>query len=449
MQHFLFRHSKKTLALALPVMVSQLGHVMVGIADSAMVGKLGAVPLAASSLANNMFFLVLVFGIGITFGITPLIANADSEKNIKFGGSVLKNGILVNLITGLILFFLVWLFSYGTPYLGQEPDVASLTAPYLRIINVSGIFFIIFQTFKQFAEGMSKTLWAMVISVGVNLINIGLNYVLIYGHFGFPAMGLNGAGYATLISRILMALVMAIYVFRLPLFQGIISEMKLAPFKKNVIRRILKIGIPSGLQYLFEIGAFALSAVMIGWLGAKALAAHQIALSIAAATYMLANGIAAASTVRIGNQMGLKDYQTMREVGFTSFALAGIIMGFAGLGFIILHKWLPTLFISNPLVVDIAAQLLLIAAVFQIFDGIQAVGLGIQRGMEDTKTPTIITLTAYWVLALPLAYFFGFLLNLEIKGVWYGLAIGLGFAAIGLFSRFHILSNKMIKKHKR
>lgn len=431
--------------LALPVMISQLGHIMVGIADSAMVGKLGATPLAAASLANSMFFLILVFGIGITFGITPLIAQADSEKNTRFGGAVLKNGIYINSIMAVLLFVLVWACSYGTTYLGQEDEVASLTAPYLRIINVSGIFFLAFQTFRQFAEGMSRTLWAMVISVGVNLLNIGLNYLFIFGHWGFPAMGLNGAGYATLISRIIMAIVMAIYVIKLPAFQDFIFHMKKATFDKATAIRILHIGIPSGLQYVFEIGAFAIAAIMIGWLGAASLAAHQIALSLAAATYMLASGISAASTVRIGNQMGLKDYQTMKEVGYTSFAIAAFIMALAGIGFITLNHWLPKLFIDDPAVLSIASQLLIIAAFFQISDGIQSIGLGIHRGLEDTKTPTIITLVSYWVIALPLAYFCGFMLNLGIEGVWYGLAAGLSFAAIGLFTRFYFLSNKIIK----
>ncbi|MFT7114609.1 MAG: MATE family multidrug resistance protein [Candidatus Azotimanducaceae bacterium] len=183
----------------------------------------------------------------------------------------------------------------------------------------------------------------------------------------------------------------------------------------------------------------------MGWLGAEALAAHQIALSIAAGTYMLASGIAAASTVRIGNQMGLKDYQTMKEVGYTSFNLSIIIMTIAGIGFILFNNWLPSLFIEDKAVVSMAADLLIIAALFQISDGIQSVGLGIQRGLEDTKTPTIITLTAYWVIALPLAYFLGFMLDMGIKGVWYGLAFGLSFAAIGLFTRFYLISNKIIK----
>lgn len=432
------------MALAVPVMISQLGHVMVGIADSAMVGRLGAEALAASSLANSMFFLILVFGIGITFGMTPLVAQADSDNKPLFGAMVFKNGMFINAITGLLLFGLVWAGSYLTPYLGQEDAVSQLCEPYLRVVNVSGLFFIAFQTFRQFAEGMSRTVWAMALSIGVNLINIGLNYLFIFGYGPIPAMGLMGAGYATLIARFLMALVMAWYVLKHPHFRVIMQEWKNSFLEWATMQRILNIGIPSGLQYLFEIGAFAIAAVMIGWLGAEALAAHQIALSIAAATYMLASGIAAASTVRIGNHMGTKDYLGMRQVALNAFGISGGIMAFAGLIFVLFNQWLPTLFIEETEVIVIASELLLIAALFQIADGIQAVGLGIQRGMEDTKTPTIITLTAYWVLALPLAYFFGFLLDWGIHGVWVGLASGLGFAAIGLFLRFQLLSKKII-----
>lgn len=432
--------------LGLPVIVSQLGHVMVGVVDSAMVGQLGPIPLAASALANSSFFIVLAFGIGLTFGITPLVAAEDGEGKQGNLSSILKSALAVNTLIAIGMAILVAAGSYFLHQLNQPPEVASLAAPYLRVVNISGLFFIWFQTAKQFAEGKSDTRSAMVISVLANLLNVFLNWILIFGKLGFEPMGLMGAGYATLISRIVMAIVMWLYIFNGKQYKALLRGFAKDKISKVWAKRVVKIGVPSGLQFFFEVGAFAFAAIMVGWISAEALAAHQIALSCAAVTYMLASGVAAASTVRIGNQVGSKNFTALREIGFSSILLIMFIMGLAGAMFILLQNFLPGLFIEDVAVIKIAAGLLLLAAAFQLADGVQVVCLGMLRGMEDTKVPTYYTLISYWFVALPLAFLFAFSFNWGVEGVWLGLSLGLILVSFLLFFRFKRLSRKLLLK---
>lgn len=434
------KQSRITFLLAYPVMLSQLGQILVGVSDSVMVGQLGTAPLAGVSLGNSIFILFLTFGIGISYGITPLVAKADGERNNKKIIEVLKHGFLVNGITGLILFLLLFLTSYIFPYLNQPEDVILLAKPYFLVISFSIIPFMVFQVFRQFAEGLSLTKQAMIITISGNILNVFFNYILIFGKFGFPAYGLVGAGIATLISRIYMAFAMIFFVAYAKIFKPYWKEFRKKGLDKGLIRNILSIGLPSGLQFIFEVGAFSLAAIMIGWLGASSLAAHQIAINLAAITYMMASGLATATTIRVGNQLGRKDYRAMRMVGFTGFYMSAIFMGFNALILIIGRHFFPTLYINEPEVIEIASSLLFIAAVFQLSDGIQVVGLGALRGMADVKIPTLITLVAYWILALPVGYVLGFSLNMGAFGIWIGLLTGLTIAAVLLYIRFNKLS---------
>ncbi len=418
---------------------------MVMVADSAMVGQLGPVPLAAASLTNSCFFIVLAFGVGLSFGITPLVASADGEGDIPRIKKILFAGLSVNMVFALAIFALVYFGSFFLSYLNQPDEVTLLAGPYLRVVNLSGIFLMIFQTFRQFAEGLSDTRTAMNISLIANGLNIFLNYIMIFGHFGFEPMGLLGAGYATLISRIFMAISMGLYLYWKKNYRHYFHGVPLRDIRWITCMRIMKVGVPSGLQFFFEVGAFAIAAVMVGWISAEALAAHQVALSLAAITYMIASGLAAAATIRIGNQMGLKDAKTLKEIGISTLVLSVIFMGLAGLVFILFNDYLPQFFIDNLEVVHIAAGLLLIAAAFQLGDGVQVVSLGVLRGMEDTRIPTWLTLIAYWGTALPLAYLCGFVFNLGVYGVWIGLCLGLIMAAVLLSIRFFKMTKKLLE----
>ncbi|UJP64813.1 MATE family efflux transporter [Mongoliitalea daihaiensis] len=438
-------HFQSTFTLAYPVMLSQLGQVLVGVADSMMVGRLGAVPLAAASLANSIFFVVLMFGIGVSMAITPLVAMADGSKRSKRIARLFNHGFLLNMSVGLMLFLLIVLASPMLKHLNQPNEVVELAIPYLAIITLSLIPFMFFQTFKQFAEGLSQTKQAMYITILCNGINVFLNWVLIFGNLGFPAMGLNGAGIATLISRVLMGVGIAYYVFKSKRYHSFNLSFRLRGLSFPMLSKMLRIGVPTGFQFIFEVGAFSTAAIMMGWIGVNALAAHQIAINLASVSYMMASGLSAAAMVKVGNQLGKQDIRTLREAGFTVFAMVAMFMSISAVIFIVGKNFLPSLYIDDVDVIQLSGSLLVVAAFFQLSDGIQVVGLGALRGMSDVKVPTIVTLIAYWVIGLPVGYVLAFYAGLNELGIWYGLLIGLTITGIMLLYRFHSLSAKLLR----
>jgi MATE family multidrug resistance protein len=428
-------HLRKNIVLAVPVMVGQLGHIMVNVADSMMVGRVGVVPLAGATFAGAIYVLLLLFGIGVSYAITPLVAAEDPNNKSKLM-QYLQDGLLMNTVLGIILSVVGFGMSYFLDYFGQDPEVAAQAKPYLRVMSASLVFVMIFQNFRQYAEGLSDTMSPMVVSVVANLLNILLNWVFIFGHWGFEPMGLYGAGLATFIARIPMVLLMIWFVRKkIAGFQW--------HFQTDGIKRMLKIGVPSGMQFIFEVGAFGGAGIMIGWIGPEAQAAHNIALNLSAISYMAATGIAAAASVRIGNQMGLKDKRNLRIAGFTSFGMAAAFMSLSALAFIIFRFKLPYFYVHDAEVVRMAAFLLIIGAAFQISDGLQAVGLGVLRGLRDVRVPTAVTFVAYWIIALPLGYVLGFPLGWGVNGVWVALSIGLTVAAILHIWRFNRLSGRL------
>ncbi len=437
-------HFKKNIVLAYPVMLSQLGHIMVGFADSVMVGQVGVKELAGASLANSIFTLVLMFGIGVSYAITPLVAQEDGTKNYGKCGELLKNGLVTNCAAGIFLFIVLLGGGKIMSYLNQPDEVVVLAKPYLLILAVSILPFMIFQTFRQFCEGLSLTKQPMYITISANLINIGLNYVLIFGKLGIEPMGLVGAGWATLISRVFMALGLGAFVIYGSRFKQYLVGMGQKLITAKMVKRLLKLGLPVGFQFIFEVGAFASAAIMVGWLGTDYLAAHQIAINLSSLSYMMATGISSAATIRVGNQLGLKNFHALKIAGRSALIMAAIFMAVCGMLFIVGRFWLPTLYVNELAVVQIASSLLVIAALFQISDGVQVVALGALRGMEDVNIPTIFSLIAYWVIGLPVGYYLGFVLNIGVEGIWYGLLIGLTFSAILLLVRFNALARKKI-----
>lgn len=428
-------HFRKHIVLAYPVLIGQLGHIMVSVADTMMVGRVGVIPLAAATFAGTIFHVLILFGIGVSYAVTPLVAATKPDNQPKLMGYV-QSGLVLNFVLSLVLFGVGVFSSQFLLYFGQEVPVAVEAKTYLIIMSASLIPLMVFQTFRQFAEGLSDTFNPMVVSVVANLLNVALNYIMIYGELGFPAMGLNGAGYATLISRIIMAMLIAWAIRK-----------KLKGFRWSFdwkqVKQMLKIGLPSGMQYVFEVGAFAMASIMVGWISAEALAAHQVALNISAVTYMCATGIAAAATIRIGNQMGLKDLKNLKIAGYTSFALVALFMACTALIFVIFRDMMTSWYVKDDYVQQVAAGLLIIAAGFQVSDGIQAVGLGVLRGLTDVKVPTVVTFIAYWVVAIPGAYLLGFVFELGISGVWYALLTGLTLAGVLHIMRFRSLTSKL------
>ena len=430
-------HLLKNLSLSFPIMISQLGHITVGVFDSLMIGKVSVSQLAAVSLATSIFSFILLFCIGLSYGITPLISSSDRGK--KYVSSILYNGMLVNVISSILLVSFVILTKHLLSYLGQDEEVLFHTYSYLDIICISLIPLILFQTFKQFIEGLGFTKPSMYISVISNVINIVLNAVLIFGLFGFPRLEIIGAAYATLISRVIMFLLILIYCLNDRRFSKYILKTKFL-VNLNHIKDIFRIGFASGLQYIFEVGAFSVATVMTGSIGAIHLAAHQIALNLASISYMIASGIGSASMISLSYYDGKRNFEDMRSSGFASFLLVFILMIVSALVFIIFRNYLPVLYVDDSSVINIASTLLIIAGLFQISDGIQAVGLGILRGIRDIKKPTIVTFISYWIISIPLSYFLGIEYGYGVYGIWIGLSVGLTLAAIFHVTRFNYLT---------
>ncbi len=409
---------------------------MVSFVDSVLVGRTGTVPLAAVSLGASSTTVLMVLGIGLSMGSVPLVAVADGRRDLPDLGRLLVSSVWLSTLAGVVLAALGQAVPSLLHYLGQPPAVEALAAPWVRVISLSLLPLMIFQGFREFAEGLGLTRQAMWLSVLANVVNAALCYAFVFGHWGAPRMGLMGSAWATLIARILMAALMAAYVLlakRLHEYRDAITSWRPDAV---TLRRLLGLGAPIGVQMAFEVGAFAASAIMIGWLGATSLAAHQVAINLASITYMSASGIAAAATIRVGKLQGGGELAEARQAGFAAYLLGLVFMGTMALLFICTRNVVPYIYISDPQVVAQAGTLLLIAALFQVSDGIQVVGLGALRGLEDVKVPSVVALLAYWAVALPLGYFLGFKLHLGAPGVWLGLLVGLSIVAVVLLLRF-------------
>ena len=413
---------------------------LVSVCDSVMVGNqygVGTASLAAISVGVSTTNVLIIMGIGLSMGAVPLVATAAGRHDEPALRRLLVSSVWLCTLAGLALAGLSELLPRVMPHLGQAPAVVAMAAPWVRVVGWSLLPLMVFQGFREFAEGLGLTRQAMWLSIGANVVNALLCYAFIFGHWGAPQMGLIGSAWATLISRVLMAALMAAYVLR---------AARLRPYRATAaewlrphaaaLRRLVALGGPIGGQMMFEMGAFAFSALMIGWLGAVQQAAHQIAINVAGVTYMAASGIAAAATIRVGNLRGAGDLPAARQAGFAAYWLTFGFMGAMGILLISTRHLVPYIYISDPQVVAQAATLLLIAALFQVSDGLQVVGLGALRGLEDVKVPSIVALLAYWVVALPLGYFLGFKMHFGAPGVWTGLLVGLSIVAGVLLLRF-------------
>jgi MATE family multidrug resistance protein len=433
--------------LAYPVMLGQLGHVLVGFADNIMVGELGAAHLAAVSLANSVAFIAFSIGIGFTLAITPLVAEADGERNAQNGNAYFQHGILMSLVLGFLLCAVLFLLKPLMSNLSQPTEVLLYALPYFDIIAFSMVPLLVFQAYKQFADGMSQTKYAMRAAIIANLINVALNYVLIYGKFGFPRLELVGAGIGTFISRVAMLGFIMYAVHNKPVFADFVSRIRFSSIKKEIVKKVYFLGYPSALQLFFEIGIFGTAILLSGVLGTLAQAANQIALNLATMTFMIAVGLGVTATIRVGNQKGLKNFKELKRIGFSVFLLMTLIDIFFAAGFILFKDILPYAYIEDLEVIRMAASLLVIAGLFQISDGAQVVLIGALRGMQDVIKPMGITFVAYWLIGFPICYYLGLETNLGAIGIWIGLLVGLTVSAIMLYLRFQKLSNNLIEKN--
>tara|TARA_X000000950_G_scaffold232394_1_gene281330 strand:+ start:93 stop:1460 length:1368 start_codon:yes stop_codon:yes gene_type:complete len=440
------------LKLAYPVIIGMIGHTLVGFVDNAMVGQLGTSELAAISLGNSFVFLAMAFGIGFSTAITPLIAESDAKKNKSNTKSILSNGILVCIFLGAVLTIIVLIAKPIIYYMGQSEEVVNLAYPYITLVAISLFPLIIFQSFKQFSDGLSFTKIAMISTVIANLINVVINYILIYGKFGFPKLELVGAGIGTLISRVIMVLIIIYLIKSNPKINQYLDNLFSLKYSSIITKKIINLGYPSALQMMFEVGFFISGIWVCGIIGINYQAANQIALNLSSLTFMVALGLSVAATIRIGNQKGLNDYKNLKRIAISIFLITILIELIFALIFIIFSDLLPWLYLENNNnfdvleTVSLASKLLIIAALFQIFDGIQIVAQGALRGIQDVKIPSMICFLSYIIFGVPVMIYLGLYTNLKATGVWIGFLIGLIIASILLSIRFFNKCNNEIKK---
>lgn len=438
--------------LAYPVVLGMLGHTLIAIVDNFMVGKLGSTELAAVSLGNSFLFIGMSLGIGFSTAITPLIAEADAEKDDKKIRTTFHHGLLLCSALGIAVFMMIVLSKPIMGLMHQPKAVVDLAAPYIDWVAFSLIPVIIFQGYKQFADGLSQTKYSMYAIYLANVVHVFFNYVLIYGVWGFPKLGILGAALGTVFSRIMMVVFIHFLLRKNILFKKYFKNFTFKEIKKSILKKIINLGFPSAMQMLFEVTLFTAAIWLAGSLGKNSQAANQIALTLASSTFMVAMGFSVAAMIRVSNAKGAKDYKKMITVARSIFLLTVLVELFFGILFVVFHRFLPHLFlnmsdtsqlIDNTEIITIASQLFLVAAVFQISDGIQVVVLGALRGLQDVKIPMYITFVAYWIIGFPVSYYLGKYTSLATTGIWIGLLAGLSAAALFLYIRFSWLIRKL------
>ena len=437
------REVRPTWALAVPIMSGMVGQTLMGLADTLMVGRVGVVPLAAAALVNAIAHLPLVFAIGLLSAVSVLVSQAYGAKQARESGEVLKHGLLLAGIAGVLTALGLACLRPWLYLLGQPKDVIAASTTYLILFGASMLPALLAHTCKLFSEALNRPWKPTIILLAGVLLNVLLNWILIYGHLGAPALGLEGAGWATLIARSVAAIWLLVYVFRSSPLRNFHPLRWTSAFSRDRFRYLLRLGMPVGAQHFLEVSAFAFAALMMGWISAEAIASHQIAITCASITFMFGLGLGMAVCIRVGHVWGAGQFSRMRRIGFVGVGMAAAIMGMFGVIFITLGEPLARLFVTDPAVIKLTAQLFFVAALFQVVDGIQVVAISALRGLADVRVPALIAVMAYWIIAVPVGYGLAFIAELGAVGVWLGLATGLGAAACSLSWRFYQKSRIM------
>jgi MATE family multidrug resistance protein len=427
----------KNLHIAVPIMVGQIAHLLVALADNIMVGELGAAQLAAVSLGNTLIFIALSVGIGFSFAITPLVAEADAQGDSDKVTSIFHLGFLMSFIMGVLLMLLMFLSEPILYMLDQPKEVVDLAIPYMRWVALSLIPLMMFQAVKQFIDGLSKTTYSMIASIVANIINVLLNYVFIYGKFGFPRLEVEGAAIGTFVARILMFLILTVLLVFNKQFKSYFYLLKNYSF--GVINKLFHLGLPTALQMLFEVSLFTAAIFLSGTLGTNSQAANQIALNLSALTFMVGVGLGVTATIRVGNQKGLGHFSDLKRIARSLFLLTFIFELVFAFCFLFFRNQLPFIYIDNIEVVELASKILIIAAFFQLSDGFQVVLLGALRGFQDVWIPTLICFIAYWIVGFPISFILSSYYDFGVQGIWMGLLVALSLSAVLMFLRYRYL----------
>ncbi len=467
MRFYLFKgykfEIKEIALLAYPIILGQLGVVLMGVADTIMVGKLGSDALASVNQANNLFFMLSGLTFGVLFAVSTLVSIKVGEKKTEQGFAIYRASLMVSIVLFVIQFIALQILIANFDWLGQKGAINEIAPQFLNIISWSILPLLINMSSRQYLDGLGHTKVFMILTILGLLMNIFLNWVLIYGNLGFQPWGVNGAAYATLISRILMALAGLWYVRYSSLMKRYLPE-KLPSWKSVIpeMKPIWKMGTPLALQTFAEWACFALSGVMVGWYGAVQLSAHAVALNIASVTYMVASGIAMAGSILAGNSYGEKNVLKIKKIAHATFFLLAVFEIFNAILFMLFNEQIAALYKVETAVLPFILPLLFLAAAFQLSDGIQAGAMGLLRGIKDVVWASIISVVSYWVISLPLSYYFGdyrfqwingqfqrvYIPNSiweggQVYGVWIGFTVGLFAASIFGVYRFYSRLNKL------
>jgi MATE family multidrug resistance protein len=462
-----FAKIKQTIVLASPIVVGQLGVMLMGLADTIQVGQMktgAAESLGASGMAGSIFFTIAVVGLICLQIVAPMISTAEAEGDYAGVGRLLRANVRVALFLSVMTIGLIGVAGYFYDVFKQTEMNRALTLPYLALIAVSVLPIFLFSAFKSFTDGLQKTSMAMYITLAALIFNIVFNHIFINGLGPIPPMGLFGAGIATLLARIIMALSLGWYIFSQGRFERYLSGPKsdaLARFSDSnganfaaslavgeesvglvdssadLEKKILTIGVPSGMQGFFEIATFGMAVVMMGWISVSAQAAHIVAINMASLTYMMATGIAAAGGILVGTDIGERNRDGIITSGNAALLLSVLFMGLCALVFYFGRGILVRAYTEEQAVIEIAITLVVWGAIFQLFDGIQAVSLGLLRGLQDVNIPTAITIFSYWGIGIPMSYYLGIYLGVGAVGIWMGLTASLFCSSILLSWRFY------------
>ena len=427
---------RPTLALALPIIVGQVSQMLMGVTDSVMIGRAGTVPLAASSFGGNVFNVFFVIGIGLMIPVSIFVARARGAENPREAGEYLRHGMALAVLFGVLETVAMVVIGTQLHRFGQPPEVVAVVGPFYALITGSLLSVFLYLVLRQFAEAMGHP-WApmFIMLAGVGL-NAALNWVFIYGNLGVPALGLTGAGISTFVSRVLGAVVIFVWLRRDPKVRAAWPQRWWGGYSRARFGEMLKIGLPASGMLLFETTAFAFSSVMIGWLGAAPLAAHQIAITCASMAFMFPLGLSMAAGMRVSQAVGAGQPARRRPIAFGAMGLGMAATGTFALVFWFAGGAVAAWFVTDVAVIALATRMLAVAALFQMVDGMQVIGASCLRAISDVKVPTLLTFAAYWVVALPLGYLLGVRGSLGAVGVWIGIASGLALAAVLLPWRF-------------
>lgn len=430
------REVRPTVALALPIVVGQVSQMLMGVVDSVMIGRAGTVPLAASGFGVSVFNIFYVVGIGLMVPTAIFVSRARGAGRPEEAAEYLRHGIAMAVAFGLIETLVMAGISAQLARFGQPPEVLAIVRPFFQLCAASLTPVLVYLVLREFAEAMGHPWAPMFIMLGSVALNAGLNWVLIYGNLGAPALGLTGAGLATLVSRVVGVTVIFLWLRRDPKVRAAWPRQWWSGWSWPRWREMLHVGLPAAGMLLFEVSAFAFSSVMCGWLGSVPLAAHQIAISTASLAFMVPLGLAMANGMRVSHAVGAGERGRLRPIAFTSLGLGLAAMGVFAVAFGLGGQAIAGWYVDDGAVIALAAQLLVVAAFFQLFDGTQVIAAGALRAITDVRVPAVITLIAYWVIALPVGYFVGVRGTWGAVGVWLGIASGLAFAAVFLTARF-------------